>query len=255
MFMAMFHLLATFWILFLNTGNTGGDANTSGNNTANIGNSDNTQQNQNNQQRQPDLAQQAANLIQRHGSPDAALILLMQENFQLRDARRDLERRLPADGAVVLAGDDVKRWQTYQGLGAPDTIQTALAERDAAKGELTTLQRSKAIADAAQASGYKSSVLERLPKADTLQFTIKDENENGQTVRRAYVKDGDTEELLTTYAEREWKDFLPALALESAPRPAGTGFVRQQAGGTAPITDPVTRHSKNMGYALPKART
>jgi hypothetical protein len=128
-------------------------------------------------------------------------------------------------------------------------VQTAISE-------LTTLRRDKAIAEAAEAAGFKAKVLGQLPKVATLTFTIKDETENGQPVKRAYVKDGDTEELLTTYAERVWEEFLPVLSADTNPaqRPTGSGFVRQHVGGKAPSTDPIATHSKNVGYALPGQR-
>jgi hypothetical protein len=206
---------------------------------------------------QPDLSQVLQTLAARHGgSLDAVGMTLLTENHGYRERIRQLEGRLPAEGAVVLTGEDAQRWQAYQALGAPTDVQAAIAERDTFRGELTTLQRTKAIADAAGLAGYKAKVLGSLPKADKLAFIIKDETDNGQTVQRAYVKDGDTEEPLTTYAEREWQDFLPALsadtdAVRSQARP---GFVRQQVGGKAPASDPIATHTKKVGYALPSQK-
>jgi hypothetical protein len=225
-------------------GNAGSNAQSGQGSQANQG----SNQNSNQGGTQPDLAQVLQTLAARHGgSLDAVGMTLLTENRDYRERIRQLEGRVPADGAVVLAGDDAQRWQAYQALGQPTDVQTAITE-------LTTLRRDKAVADAADAAGYKAKVLGQLPKAATLTFTIKDETENGQTVKRAYVKDGDTEEPLTIYAEREWQDFLPAL-LSADTNPgqgqARPGFVRQQAGGKAPVADPIAAHSKKVGYAPP----
>jgi len=204
----------------------------------------------------PDLAQALAGLLARNGgSMDTVGMMLLSENHGYRDRIRQLEGRLP-EGSVVLAGDDLARWQAYQALGQPTDLQTAIAERDTFRTDLTTLQRTQAIADAAELAGYKAKVLGQLPKAASLTFTIKDETDNGQAVRRAYVKDGDTEELLTTYAEREWPDFLPSLSADTNPaqRAPGAPMVRQHVGGKAPASDPIATHSQKVGYALPGQR-
>lgn len=41
---------------------------------------------------------------------------LENDNKTLRDERRDLRGKVPKDGAVVLEGDDVKRWEAFQAL-------------------------------------------------------------------------------------------------------------------------------------------
>jgi hypothetical protein len=235
-------------------GNQGGNAggNAGGNQAGNAqGGQANQGANQGGQaNNQPDLAQVLERLVSRNGgSVDAVGIQLLSENHGYRQRIRDLEGRVPAEGAVILAGEDAQRWQAYQALGQPTDVQTAITE-------LTTLRRDKAIADAADAAGYKAKVLGQLPKVDKLTFSVKEESENGQTVKRAYVKDGDTEEPLTTYAERVWEEFLPVLGADTdtAQGQARPSFVRQQVGGKAPASDPIATHSKNVGYALPSQK-
>lgn len=161
-------------------------------------------------------------LLQRHqGDPFAVIATLMGENAQLREARRQLQGQIPAQGAVVLAGEDATRWQAYAALGAPAEVQAALAERDTTKRELTQLRRDLELRDVAAigdgTTPYKLAVLQQL--AGDTQFAIKEAVVGGRAVRSVVVKDGDKEVPLAEYAKARWADFLPALAT-AATRPA-----------------------------------
>ncbi len=81
----------------------------------------------------------------------------------------------------------------YKELGEPDAIVEAMSERD-------NLFRQATVGEAAFASGYKLSVLEKLTNG--LELTMKD----GQ----AFVGEQPIEE----YANENWQDFLPALKSE-----------------------------------------
>lgn len=195
---------------------------------------------------QPDLAGQIANLIARQGSPDAALMLLMQENYQYRDQNRQLRERVP-DGAVVLSGDDVQHWRDYQALGQLDELRTRLTEREQAQTELNNLRTQATIRSVAEAMQWKPSVLERL--AGNVTFITKTEGDK-TTIS---VKDGDGETPLQAYADTHWGEFMPALTTDTTPARRGTGFV-QQGAGNPKNDDPITTHNQRMGYAPPIKR-
>ena len=196
---------------------------------------------------QPDLAGQIANLIARQGSPDAALMLLMQENYQYRDQNRQLRERVP-DGAVVLSGDDAQRWRGYQALGQLDELRTCLTEREQAQTELATLRSQATMRTVAEAMQWKPSVLERL--AGNVTFITKTEGEQTTIT----VKDGDGETPLQAYADTHWGEFMPALTTDATPARRGTGFV-QQGAGNPKKADTQTTHNQRMGFALPKRGT
>lgn len=58
-----------------------------------------------------------------HGTPEAVAALakkngdLESDNKKLRDQRTELNKKVPAEGAVVLQGDEAKRWEAFVALG------------------------------------------------------------------------------------------------------------------------------------------
>jgi hypothetical protein len=175
-------------------------------------------------------------LLQRHqGDAMAVIATLLSENHSLRDERRTLRGQLPSQNAVVLSAEQAQQWQAYQQLGAIDAIQTRLQERETFHGELTGLRRGTLIRDAAEAAGYKASVLDKLPGAADLTFEVRETEKDGRREKAAFVKDKDGKETpIADYAKSNWADFLPAL--QTSQQPAGTTFVQQHAGGTPPAS-------------------
>ncbi len=138
---------------------------------------------------------------------------VQSDNYRLREERRTLKQELkdaagkaPADGAVVLSKEDAALWTAYAALGKPEEIKTALETKGTAEQELTVLKREKQIAKAADAAGFKASVLERL--AADLTIDVRPVKDGKPLV--VVVKDGQ-ETALADYAAAEWPDFLPAL--------------------------------------------
>jgi hypothetical protein len=161
-------------------------------------------------------------LLQRHNNDAmAALLTVLTENHSLRDERRQLRGQLPAQGAVVLSPEQATTWQTYQQLGAPAEVQTALGERETVQKELATLRQDLVLRDVAGAARYDLDVLRTL--GGSLTYVIKDEPVNGKPAKVAYVKEpgaagsgGDKETPLDKYAEATWAKFLPSLKLADA---------------------------------------
>lgn len=132
-----------------------------------------------------------------------------------------LSARVPSEGSVVLNADEASAYQAYIALGKPQELSERLEQAETAAADAKSLRRQATIRDAAQVSGYKPAVLERL--AADLTLELRDLTENGQTVKAAFVRDGDRPETpLRQYAEQHWPDFLPALRAESDTR---TGVV------------------------------
>ncbi len=168
-----------------------------------------------------------------HGSAEAALSVLAMklntveaDNARYRQQIRDLQAQVPAEGAVVLSGDDATRWQAYQELGAPDEIRQQ-------REQYQTLQRRQLLGEAAQAAGYKASVLETL--AGSLSLELREEQHEGQAVRRPFVvpEEGDAV-ALTEYAAQHWADFMPSLVAQNGgqgPHAGQRPFVPQTPAG------------------------
>jgi hypothetical protein len=208
-------------------------------------------------------------LLDRYGQDAMRLAeSLHHENFQARQRARELEARVqdlqgqvPGEGAVVLTGDDAAAWAAYRELGAPDTLQTAVTERDELQGRLQGLEREAQIRAVAEAAGFKPSVLAKLEataraEGRELAFEVRDVEQDGAIVKTPYVTDGETQTSLTEYAAQEWADFLPALAATpqgGEPVP-GTPYPSQQptgGGGRPETTKAVAERYISKTYRRP----
>lgn len=181
----------------------------------------------------PDLVKAVEGLIAKHGDSTAALRVLLAENHGYRDQLREAKAKLPADGSLVLVGDEAKDWGTYRQLGKPSELRKAIEEGSTATAERDALRKAGTLREAAELHGYKPSVLQTL--ADKLDVGFADiKGQDGKTTRKAVVKLADAdgkavETPLDDYAAKHWQDFLPALKTEAVgvkpplgtpPRPA-----------------------------------
>lgn len=139
---------------------------------------------------------------------------VQSDNYRLREERRTLKQQLvdtsgkvPGEGAKVLTKDEADAYSAYVALGTPETVKSALEGVQTTTAELTGLKRERAIRAAAEAVGYKASVLTTL--AGDLDIQTKAGKDGSPLVY--VVKDGN-EIALTDYAAKEWADFLPSLA-------------------------------------------
>jgi hypothetical protein len=188
---------------------------------------------------QPDITASLQRLIERQ-SGDAGRVaeLLYRENYDLRERARQLSEQIPAQGAVVLPPDQAAHWQAYQQLGEPDALTQRLTAAEQAAQELAGLRRAEQLRTVADAAGYRPSVLGRL--AEGLALELRD----GTPV----VVTGDTVTPLADYAQREWAEFLPALAVT----PAGTSYVKQ-ATTVGQGSDPVAAFTQQRNEERDKA--
>ena len=139
---------------------------------------------------------------------------LREKNRKLRVDNETLAAAKPPEGSVVLSGDDARLLDAYKALGEPGTLKQTLDAATQAHADLTTLRKSEVVRSAAEAHGFKPSVLSRL--ADGLELTMK---EGKDKKLQAFVLKDDKELALDAYAEQEWADFLPSLTQQ----PAGDG--------------------------------
>lgn len=138
---------------------------------------------------------------------------LLNDNSQLREQRRTLKQQLtdaaskvPGEGARVLTADEANAYDAYAVLGKPADIKQAMDANGTTTAELTALKREKALAKAADAAGFKASVLTTLAGDLDIQT---EPTKDGKPIVYV-VKDGE-KMALTDYAAKEWADFLPAL--------------------------------------------
>jgi hypothetical protein len=161
---------------------------------------------------------------------------LYRENFRERESNRrlreqvtELQGRIPAEGAHVLTGDDVARWQAYTQLGQPTELQQRIDAGQTAITERDNLRRETTIRQAADAAGYKPSVLARL--AADVQLSVREADGKQEAV---VTVEGQQPVPLTDYAQQHWADFLPALQSQQQQTQTGIPFVPQTGNGTPP---------------------
>lgn len=162
------------------------------------------------------------------------------------------ERQVP-DNARVLTGDEVSAYEAYQALGKPDELKQQLDEGATARTEVASLRRDATLREVAQVAGYKLSVLKQL--LPDREFQIDDVTEDGKTVKRALVKDGEQFRPLTEVVEQDQvlADFLPALKADAGQEPgarwattAGVAYPPQTpSAGQAAVTAPVDSYISN----------
>lgn len=162
------------------------------------------------------LAAFNSRLAKLEGNSTALAQILFGENYNLRGELRELKPKIIPDGAVVLTGDDAKSWAEYQALGKPADLKAGLDQRNQFQGELEQSKREASVRKAADAAGYKYSVLaerEELARVrgKALTFDVREVDKDGKKQLVAYVKEGDTERPLVDYAQENWADHLPAL--------------------------------------------
>lgn len=194
----------------------------------------------------PDLVKAVEGLIAKHGDSTAALRVLLAENHSYRDQLRETKAKLPADGSLVLAGDDARDWSTYRQLGKPSELRKAIEEGSTATAERDALRKAGTIREAAELHGYKPSVL--LTLAEKLDVGFADvKGADGKVTRKAVIKLADpegkapTELPLDDYATKHWADFLPALKTEVVKVTPGTPPRTQTQPPRAPIVPEVPR--------------
>lgn len=180
---------------------------------------------------------------------DSQVQRLMTENFEYREKNRVMRAeldaakgRIPAEGAVVLTGDDVKLFNDFKALNLkPAEVTTLQTEFKALQGEVTTAKRKDSIATAAHAEGYDPTVLGTLIGDQELVVKPVTEDVDGknQAVDRAFIrtKGADntvTETRLSEHIEKNHAKFIPSLTVGegdagSTGSTNGTEFPRQRA--------------------------
>ena len=180
----------------------------------------------------------AETLAARYGDAKAALAALASENHTLRKQRRELRKKVPAEGALVLTQEQAAAWQAYQGLGKPEEVQAALGERDTLKEQVTRATREQTFRAAATAHGYNPDALAKFLAGRGVTLTETQATQDGKAVTLYSVQgDGDTTEPLPAWLEAHEAWALPALTagMQGAPSPR---YVRQVPGTPEPATNP-----------------
>jgi hypothetical protein len=170
------------------------------------------------------------------------------DNYRLREERRNLKAQLteaqgkaPAEGSRVISKEEADELTAYLALGKPSAIKQAMDANGEATAKLAKLEKSERLRTAADAVGYKPSVLSTLAADLDIQVEAKD----GKPLVYV-VKDGE-KTALTDYAAKEWGDFLPALSAQSLQAPDINAGARGN--GNAPLMTDEERKAAQRRYS------
>lgn len=184
-----------------------------------------------------------------NGNVNQQVQTLMTDNFDLREKNRvlrgdneALRSKVPAEGAVVLTGEDAKTYEAFVALKLkPADIAKLQTDFQALQGKVATAERKGSIAQAAKAEGYDETVLGTLVGDHELTIAPVTEEVEGQNkaVDRAFIgiKDATgavTKTRLSEYIEKNHAKFIPSLTVEEGESGSessvnGTKYPRQQA--------------------------
>jgi hypothetical protein len=165
----------------------------------------------------PDPAEGFRKLLAKHQDDGVRLAeTLYGENFKLREKLREAEGRAPGDGALVLKGDDARRWEAYRSLGEPAECKKAFAERDQYRSKSELHDRVEGYDDAAGLLGWNVKAFRRLAVPENLRVGFDERKEAGETVRvpHVVVVDPKGEEKpvpLAEYVQVHAPELLPSL--------------------------------------------
>lgn len=193
------------------------------------------------------------------GDANAVALNLYDDNHRLRTQRRALKSELDKtkrelEEAKKPATETTAALDAYNALGTVDELKAKL-------GKLTTLEtadvtrtRAEAARTAATAVNWNPDTLAALAADKSLTISVKDETENGKTVKVAYVKPADAKAedapvKLTEYVNQHLAHYLPALTAKpstTAAGTAGTTAANTTAAGTR-TTYPAQRSGTETG--------
>ena len=159
------------------------------------------------------ISKAVESLLAKHGDPNAALRTVLNENYGYRDQLRELKAKLPADGSLVLAPDDVKTLNSYRELGDPKDLRKELETLRGDSKELVGIRLERSYSSFAKDAGFKPEAFVKLAMADKLDLVAEEINgKDGKPVKTVFVKgEGDTKTPLADYVNKHWSTFLPAL--------------------------------------------
>jgi len=169
------------------------------------------------------------NLLKKHNDDANAVALkLFGENFEYRNEIRELKKKIPADGVVLLTKEEAALWQAYRDLGVePDDIKSSLDKIPTLEAENQKLTKRDKLRSV-EKLGYDLEVLEdrlsAFPTAELSTKKVKDEKDKTKEVEIPYITLDGKESSLDDFAKTHFPKFLPVLKVnEAQPIKSGNG--------------------------------
>jgi hypothetical protein len=150
----------------------------------------------------------------------------------------DLQKAIPAEGAVVLTTEEAKAWQALKAIGSPEEGAYKFTRLPKLEEKLAEHDRTATLRRAAAAEGYVEKAFAGIAGVGDLSYEFKTEQRDNKPVEVAYVKvkDADTKEeklvRLGDHMQAHYAEHMPALKPEE--KTTGIKFVKQDVSGKAP---------------------
>jgi len=120
------------------------------------------------------------------------------ENFKLCGDKRELDKEVkdlaaevPAEGAIILAGDALTKYNALVALGSPDDIKKRLDNEAVLVAKDAAQAKRGALDEAVKLTGYDPAAVALLNGALDLSYVVDKETKDGKEVLVPYVQDGD----------------------------------------------------------------
>lgn len=168
----------------------------------------------------PDPAEGFKALLAKNNNDAMAMAeRLHRENYGLRQKNKALKSSVPEEGAVVLKGDDAKKWAKFRELGDPAEVKASLESGKVAAQKLEGIGRAETYRKAATLGGYSPEVFADLAESKGFSIEIAEETRDDKVVEVAFVKgEGDSRTPLKKFVESHLSSYLPALMQGQSPK-------------------------------------
>lgn len=227
----------------------------------------------------------------KYGGPEGLqgkISKLEEDAATFRTKSKDLEGRVPKEGAVVLEGDDAKRWDAFQALGKtpeelaagvvlsaadkakwdafnalevkPEDIPEIIKERDDLKVKDAQRARTDSIRDAVEAMGWPKEVaatIADMKSLDEAVFEVKPEKvkdgagkETDAKVPYVVVKGGQAVKLAEFAAQTDALKGIRTTSTENDKAPEGNRWLEQNLTGNKTATRTAEDHTKAVTAQL-----
>lgn len=169
--------------------------------------------------------------------PDARVAELEAENQRLEAEVDRIAGQLPAQGAVVLTGEEAKAWGTFKGLGTAEDVKRAMEELPALRTTVSATERATVGREAAKLLGWNpDATVGAITDKGLVVSLVDGKNAKNEAVKVPHVRPAGDEKAATVPLE-DWVKAHAAYLTPALTATGGTGGA-PPAGG-APLTFPV----------------